>query len=52
MSSDPITQVACFECGKPVLLIAAQTNERGQAVHQDCYDRRIQVELASKTKAS
>jgi hypothetical protein len=52
MDSQPITQVACVECGKPVPLIAAETNERGQAVHQECYDRRVQAEQADRTKAS
>jgi hypothetical protein len=52
MDSQPITQVDCVECGKPVPLTAAETNDRGQAVHQECYDRRIQAEQAARTKAS
>ena len=48
----PIIQVECTECGKPVLLTEAKTNERGQAVHGECYSRRVEAELATRTKAS
>jgi hypothetical protein len=40
----PFTQVDCVECRKPVPLTVAKTNERGQAVHDDCYYRRIRAE--------
>jgi len=52
MVSQPISQVDRAECHKPILLTVAKTNERGQAVHEDCYDRSIKAELAERTKAS
>jgi hypothetical protein len=52
VDNEAITQLACAECGQPVLLTLAKTNELGHAVHEECYSRRLQAELAARQKAS
>jgi hypothetical protein len=52
MDGQPITQLDCAECGQSVPLTAAKINDRGQAVHEECFVRRCQAELAERTKAS
>lgn len=52
MNNEAITQLPCAECGQPVLLTDAKTNDFGAAVHEDCYARRVQSDLAARTKAS
>lgn len=52
MANHPIKEVSCVECGKPVQLTAARTDDRGLAIHPECYDERIKRELGASSKAS
>lgn len=37
MAHAPAPYVVCSLCAKPIELETANTDERGQAVHEDCY---------------
>jgi len=39
----------CPLCRKPVVLETAKTDERGNAVHEDCYIRMLSLFSASQT---
>jgi hypothetical protein len=38
---DRITNVTCWICGYPVPLPECKTDDRGRAVHENCYDAAI-----------
>lgn len=52
MKGELITDLPCADCGQPVVLTAAQTDERGRAVHPDCYWQRMDAERSAMEKAS
>ena len=38
MDGGEISFLTCVQCGRPVRLEIAKTDERGQAVHEECYE--------------
>src|SRR5215467_5723278 len=38
----------CRLCGKPVSIETAKTNGDGQAIHESCYQLKVQLEYASR----
>jgi hypothetical protein len=52
MDSDRIISVTCSKCGKSVDLRTSQTDERGRAVHEECYGASIIVPIHLDAKAS
>jgi hypothetical protein len=38
MDGEEIYHPTCVQCGRPVRLEIAKTDEHGQAVHQECYE--------------
>lgn len=50
MDSRPCPEIPCTLCSKPVdLQIDLYTDEKGQAVHEDCYIKRL---IPAKTSGS
>lgn len=41
MGSQPFPEVSCVLCSKPVNLQTVSTDEHGQAVHEECYFKRL-----------
>jgi hypothetical protein len=41
MDGGEISFLTCVQCGRPVRLEIAKTDERGQAVHEECYELRL-----------
>ena len=40
MNGEEIYHLTCVQCGRPVLLEIAKTDERGEAIHPECYELR------------
>lgn len=38
----------CRICGKPVAVEISKTDDRGQAIHEDCYALKLKLEEASR----
>jgi len=51
MDGEQIHHLTCVQCGRPVLLETAKTDERGQAVHQECYELRLSGEQSNWPEA-
>jgi len=49
MNDDEITFLTCVQCGKPVSLRIATTDEYGHAVHKECYELRLKAESDART---
>jgi hypothetical protein len=50
MDTDEINQVPCAVCAKPVDLRHVVTDEKGRAMHEDCYAR-VLVVLSTRIKS-
>ncbi|HEV3512692.1 MAG TPA: hypothetical protein VGS05_13385 [Candidatus Sulfotelmatobacter sp.] len=44
-----VSPVICQICKQPVILETARIDERGKAVHEDCYLRAIQAQQRPRT---
>jgi hypothetical protein len=51
-TSTTIHTTACWICGKEVSLRNCKVDERGRAVHEECYIARTKLEAESKKTAS
>ena len=49
MSDEEIRFLTCAQCGKPVSLRIATTDEHGHTVHAECYDLRLKAESDART---
>lgn len=52
MSGTTIDSTTCWICGKEVSLQNCRIDERGRAVHEECYVARIKLETESKSADS
>jgi hypothetical protein len=51
MTDEAIKNLPCAVCGREVNLRSARSDERGQAIHEECYVTRM-IEPAAEKKAS
>jgi hypothetical protein len=51
MTDEAIRNLPCAVCGREVNLRSARSDERGQAIHEECYVTRM-IEPAAEKKAS
>jgi len=51
MDGGEISFLTCAQCGRPVRLEIAKTDERGQAVHEECYELRLYGEQSNWPEA-
>ena len=40
----------CSICGKPVVLETSKTDSHGEAVHEECYERKIAAKKIAEKK--
>jgi hypothetical protein len=51
MTDEAITNLPCAVCGREVNLRSALSDERGQAIHEECYITRM-IDPSAEKKAS
>jgi hypothetical protein len=51
MGREEVLNLTCVQCGRPVRVEIATTDERGQAVHPECYDLRLYGERSEWPEA-
>jgi hypothetical protein len=52
MALTKITTTSCWICAKEVSLKDCKIDERGHAVHEDCYVARVKLQGESNTPAT
>lgn len=51
MALTKITSITCWICGKQVSLHNCKIDERGHAVHEECYVARMKLEAEARRPA-